>query len=267
MNNDVVIVIEDPVEWGVFTRMHGMNPKLVEEENLAPYFKERSEANSRFDAKEIQALEVLNVPCETIVVRRSELTSTGDSRVSYHKLSPEIFESEWFALGSKIRDFLRSLGGDNLCISISGEETEMDEQKRKLKIENEIRTKGGEVAVDYAAQKDFLAEAQKKFSISGTSEKSDPDFDFAAACLLDSEFMTQNFGRLLEDIRNNRLHGKQTGKVSVEVEEKVKEKCQVALNASVKYGLMDDELKASFNEEKTRWEHRCLTFEYSFDLQ
>ena len=260
--------MEDPVEWGVFTRMHGKNPKLAEEENLVPYFKERPEANSRFDEKEIQALEVLNVPCETIVVRRSELTSTGDSRVSYHKLSPEIFESEWFALGSKIRDFLRSLGGNNLCISISGEESETDEEKRKSKLESEIKAKVGEATANLATQKDFLAEAQKKFSISGTSEKTDPDFDFAAACLLDSAFMTQNFGRLLEDIRNNRSHGKQTGKVSVEVEEKVKEKWQAALNASLKYGLMlDADLKASFEEEKTRWEHRCLTFEYSFNLQ
>ena len=267
MNNNVVIVMEDPVEWEVFTRMHGEDAKIAESKGVVPYFKERPESNARFDEQELLALEVLNVPYETIVVKQSELTGKGDNRVCYHQLSPEIFKSEFFALGSRIRDFLTSIGAANLSISVSGEKTNIDERKRKDSWNGGGQIKGGKASGGYSSQEEFLSEAREKFAISDTSEKTDPDYDFAAICLCGNDFMTQNFGRLLEQVQKNQLHGRKSGEVTIELTSKVKEKCQSAFNAAASYGLINAELQGDFQKEQTLWEHRVLTLEYSFELQ
>jgi hypothetical protein len=267
MNNDVVIVMEDPVEWEVFTRMHGEDSKIAESKGVVPYFKERPESNARFDEQELRALEVLNVPYETIVVKQSGLTGKGDNRICYHQLSPQIFKSEFFALGSRIRDFLTNIGAANLSISVSGEQVNIDERTRKRILKGRAQAKGGNGVAEYSSQEEFLSEARTKFTISDTSEKTDPDYGFAASCLYGNDFMVQNFGRLLEQVQKNLLHGGKTGKVTIELTSKVKEKCQSAFNAAMTYGLISGDLQGEFEKEQTLWEHRVLTLEYSFELQ
>ena len=128
------------------TRMHGEDSKMAENKGVVPYFKNRPESNARFEEQERHALEVLTVPTETIVVRQSEVTGDGDIRITYHPFSPQIFKSEFFALGSRIRDFLTSIGAANLSISVSGEKTNIDEQKRKSTVKGGGQGKGAKIA-------------------------------------------------------------------------------------------------------------------------
>lgn len=259
MNNDVVIVMEDPAEWDAFVHAHNSEPETAEERDFVPFFKTEGD-NSRFSERELLALKEQNAPFETVLVK------TNNIPIAYSQLSTDMFNSEFQRVGFLIQHFLNCLGGFDVKYQFLGGKQIKDSKREKKRSNGRFSTPvgGGQVGVESESALD--SNFDERVSIDNFAERTTSDFDKASEYLECDPLLKMHFGPILYAVRQNLFHGKKEGSFDWHMTSEVLSKFKKAIDASGKYKLVEGGFKKELEAEMKHWEHKHFHYWYSLEL-
>lgn len=268
MNNSVVLVMNDPVEWKTLVRRNGGDPDRLNNNDAVPYYMDREYVNEQFSEEERRAIVSTNPSPELILVKQEHkngevvyvpIKDGADGIVSF-------FDNERVRVHNLVYDFLSSLGGDYVCVNTVHNRVEQNiaEQSSESSVEAKNPVAGGSAVV--TANSMEKSNAKESLAMGTFTKHTDPNFRKAHELLDRYPWMKSSFGNLLEAVEGKRIHDEYRRTFRQEVSKEISEGFQLGIDVAAKYQLINVNEKADLKNKLRKAVHDVEEWEYSIKL-
>lgn len=269
MNNDIVFVVEDPVEWKTTQLINGIDPKNQSQKSPAPYYTDRD--NATFNADECRAIEELGAETGSLLVKYEQ----PDGNIVYYKIDDleatscgQLFTDSDNLCHALLESFVQNIGGHDIRIEFDTEDERTDASTSKTNVNVGIDVPKASTSGNWSSLSTDNAQNHSQKRYASYTEHASANFKKAERLLKVHRWMdTPLLVNLLEKAQRKELHGKYTHTIEVDVFGTFIKTYKAALEIAGKYEVISGKAKGDHEhqyEQKLASKKR-LSIEVIFD--
>ena len=271
MTNDIVFVVEDPVEWKTIQLLKDIDPASQGSNSPAPYYTERE--NPAFSVDECRAIKELDAKVGSWLVKYEQL----DGNIVYYKLDDlkatscgQLLTDSDNLCHALLESFIQNIGGHDIRIKLYIEEERMDSSTSKTNVNGKVDA--GNVSVSGNWNSRSAANEQNHFqkSYASYTEHATANFEEAERLLKAHRWMaTPQLINLLKKAQKKELRGEYSYTIEINVFGTFAKTYKAALEIAGKYNVASGEANVGHEsqmEEKLTSKKR-LQLKMIFDGQ